>query len=187
MVPDLNWPKILDPDPNSMYLDPQHWFLGCQQMISVPFCRKETCACHAIMFFRPWPSRFTWKSRQLSDHLAIHFAGSGWRAQSRRREKLWRWSAPAPSTPPSLSRMAWSGRQSVPFSFLVVLTHFMDQIVYTGPFFYNACGTIILWRVCYIFPTFSLFMFFLSLFITVFVMIFLHAGKVHFMYSLFII
>ena len=23
--PDLNWAKILDPDPNSMYLDPQHW------------------------------------------------------------------------------------------------------------------------------------------------------------------
>ena len=24
--PDPNWAKILDPDPNSMYLDPQHWF-----------------------------------------------------------------------------------------------------------------------------------------------------------------
>ena len=24
--PDSNWAKILDPDPNSMYLDPQHWF-----------------------------------------------------------------------------------------------------------------------------------------------------------------
>ena len=23
--PDPNWAKILDPDPNSMYLDPQHW------------------------------------------------------------------------------------------------------------------------------------------------------------------
>ena len=22
---DPNWAKILDPDPNSMYLDPQHW------------------------------------------------------------------------------------------------------------------------------------------------------------------
>ena len=26
MDPDLNWVKILDPDPNSMYVDPQHWF-----------------------------------------------------------------------------------------------------------------------------------------------------------------
>ena len=25
--PDPNWAKILDPDPNSMYLDPQHWFM----------------------------------------------------------------------------------------------------------------------------------------------------------------
>ena len=25
--PDPNWAKILDPDPNSMYLDPQHCFL----------------------------------------------------------------------------------------------------------------------------------------------------------------
>ena len=25
--PDPNWAKILDPDPNSMYLDQQHWFL----------------------------------------------------------------------------------------------------------------------------------------------------------------
>ena len=24
MDPDLNWVKILDPDPNSMYVDPQH-------------------------------------------------------------------------------------------------------------------------------------------------------------------
>ena len=23
--PDPNWAKVLDPDPNSMYLDPQHW------------------------------------------------------------------------------------------------------------------------------------------------------------------
>ena len=23
--PDQNWANILDPDPNSMYLDPQHW------------------------------------------------------------------------------------------------------------------------------------------------------------------
>ena len=23
--PDPNWAKILDPNPNSMYLDPQHW------------------------------------------------------------------------------------------------------------------------------------------------------------------
>ena len=25
MNPDSNWAKILDPDQNSMYLDPQHW------------------------------------------------------------------------------------------------------------------------------------------------------------------
>ena len=28
--PDPNWAKILDPDPNSMYLDPQHW-LQCER------------------------------------------------------------------------------------------------------------------------------------------------------------
>ena len=25
ITPDPNWAKILDPDPNSMYLDPPHW------------------------------------------------------------------------------------------------------------------------------------------------------------------
>ena len=35
LEPDLNWAKILDPDPNSMYLDPQHW-TKVPVMVSAP-------------------------------------------------------------------------------------------------------------------------------------------------------
>ena len=40
--PDPNWAKILDPDPNSIYLDPQHcWWYPCQ--IPSLHIVKESC------------------------------------------------------------------------------------------------------------------------------------------------
>ena len=44
---DPNWTKILDPDPNSMYLDPQHCSLD---PISGRECANKTCLIHANLF-----------------------------------------------------------------------------------------------------------------------------------------
>ena len=30
--PDPNWVKFQDPDPNAMYWDPQHWYVGNNNM-----------------------------------------------------------------------------------------------------------------------------------------------------------
>ena len=37
MDPDLNFAKIQDPDPNSIYFDPQHCFTG----YPLPYLKKE--------------------------------------------------------------------------------------------------------------------------------------------------
>ena len=41
-APDPNWVKILDPDPNSMYLDPQHWLCELQAVQ----IGGQTCTAH---------------------------------------------------------------------------------------------------------------------------------------------
>ena len=44
--PDPNWATILDPDPNSMYLDPQHWFKNFKSVKILRylyFCIKLAC------------------------------------------------------------------------------------------------------------------------------------------------
>ena len=72
--PDLNWAKILgpDPDPNSMYLDPQHWLQHTSSSTPAPTLQHtNSCPMHTT----PASQLSTTRSRTntlASEHLLKH-------------------------------------------------------------------------------------------------------------------
>ena len=75
--PDPNWAKILDPDPNSMYLDPQHWPIkerkfNLQQQVCIIRIQSSRPGCAALLSVK------TKKRDPISVKLLIFMSLPNW-------------------------------------------------------------------------------------------------------------